>query len=120
MLQLYEMIDENEEVNQMVSSSVERNFLERLEKCMKLIEQYDVKYDEIGVFGSYARLEHTATSDIDLCIVTNERPERKVSGALREEAEELRVDIIFVTPTYLEADDSVFSQQIKKDYRRIR
>lgn len=102
-----------------VSKAVEDNFKKRLESVLRLIQSYHISYLEIGIFGSYARNEYVAASDIDLCIITDHRQGLKVSGSLREEAEELKVDIVWVTPDSFRNSDSNFMTNIRKDYRRI-
>ncbi len=102
-----------------VAKSVEQHFASRLEKCLNLIQEYGITYEEIGVFGSYAREDYLATSDIDICIITEERPERRISGELREEAEELRIDIVYVTREYYENSTEPFARQLRRDYRKV-
>lgn len=102
-----------------VTENVKQDFLQRKEKIIALIQEYNVGYKEVGIFGSFARNDYKATSDIDFCIITEHRPDRRVSGALREDAEILKADIIFVTPVYFETDDSEFAKQLRRDYRRI-
>ena len=63
-----------------------------------MIKSYNITFIEIGVFGSYARNDFKASSDIDFCIITESRPDRRTSGSLREDAELLGADIVYVTP----------------------
>ena len=102
-----------------VSKIVENDFRKRLERVLYLIESYGIRYSEIGVFGSYARNDYVAASDIKLCIITDYRPGLKVSGSLREDAEELNVDIVWITPDSFQNSDSRFMTNIRKDYRRV-
>ena len=102
-----------------VADSVKEWFRKQLQKAVDLIQDYEIEYEEIGVFGSYARNEYKATSDIDLCIITEQKPDRHISGSLREEAELLHVDIVFVTMDYFEHSTEPFAQQLRRDYRRV-
>lgn len=102
-----------------VTEKVNSNFKKRLEYTIEMIKKYKVEYIEIGVFGSYAREEHKSTSDIDVCIIANEKPNRYISGELREEAELQRVDIVFVTKEYFENSIEPFAVQLRRDYRKI-
>lgn len=102
-----------------VTRNVEENFKQREKSVLKLISNYDIHFDGVGIFGSYARGNYKSTSDIDFCIITNNRPSREVSGSLREDAELLGADIIFVTPEYFEHDPSEFAKQLRRDYRRL-
>lgn len=62
---------------------------------------------------------YKATSDIDFCIVTDNRTSRMVSGSLREDAEMLGADIVFVIPAYFAGDTSEFARQLRRDFRRL-
>ena len=99
-----------------VSPAVIKNFKEREEKVLALIKESGILYQMVGVFGSYARGEFKGGSDIDFCIVTNERPARSVSGSLREEADLLGADVIFVTEEYFQEDDTEFARNLRRDF----
>ncbi len=103
----------------MVSKIVEDAFAERLVKVLDLIRSYGIVYEEVGIFGSYARNDYKTTSDIDVCIITMDRPSRKVSGNLRSDAELLKADIIYVTRDYFENDSSLFARNLRRDYRKL-
>ena len=90
-----------------VSPVVENDFKDRLNKCVE-------------IFGSYARNDYKASSDIDFCIIVPEKPERWMMGALREELEMLHADVVFVTPQYFEHDNSKFTQQLRRDYKELK
>lgn len=96
-----------------------KHFEERKQKVLNLIRNADIKYKEIGIFGSYARNEYKATSDIDFCIITDEKPNHYVKGELRCDAEDLGADIIFVSPEYFSNNESAFARALRRDYRRI-
>lgn len=102
-----------------VTKNVEENFLSRKQAVLELIVSYQVQFQEVGIFGSYARDDYKAGSDIDFCIITEERPSRTISGSLREEAELIGADIIFVTPDYFKNDTSNFAVQLRRDFRRL-
>lgn len=102
-----------------VSKEVNEYFTERLAKVLKLIQQYEIDFVQVGIFGSFARGDFKASSDLDICIVTNSRPTRRISGSLREEAEELGVDIIYVTEEFLLGSQTPFGKNLRRDYRRL-
>ncbi len=102
-----------------VGKQLERHFKDRKNKVIDLIKSYNLNFEEIGIFGSYARGEYKSNSDIDFCIITDNRPDRITSGSLREEAELLGADIIYVTRENFEHGDSNFSKQLRRDYRRV-
>ncbi|MBP0063052.1 nucleotidyltransferase domain-containing protein [Anaerobutyricum hallii] len=43
------------------------------------MQSYNLDYEEIGIFGSYARGDYKSTSDIDFCIIVKERPSHYIS-----------------------------------------
>lgn len=102
----------------MCSETLKNHFKEREIKVLELIKEAGFFYEEIGVFGSYARGEYKSTSDIDFCIIVEQKPSRRISGPLREEAELLGADIVFVTREYFETDTSLFAQNLRRDYRK--
>ena len=52
-----------------VSQNIVEMMENRLAKCLNVIESYNLNYEEIGIFGSYARGSYKATSDIDFCVI---------------------------------------------------
>ena len=48
-----------------VSPVVENDFKDRLNKCVDIIKNSSIKYQSFGIFGSYARNDYKASSDID-------------------------------------------------------
>lgn len=102
-----------------ISDAVKNHFSDRLEQAIDLIKQSGIQYIEFGIFGSYARQEYKATSDIDICIIVNDHPDNTVSGLLRTDAEEIKVDIVYVTPSTFKNSDSLFIKNLRRDYRRI-
>lgn len=102
-----------------VTRNVENDFMRRKRAVIQLIKQYGIQFQEVGIFGSYARCCYKSTSDIDFCIITDDRPTRVISGSLREDAELLGADIVFVTPEYFTHDTSEFARQLRRDYRRV-
>lgn len=102
-----------------VIEKVAKAFAEREAKVLDLIQKSGISYEEVGIFGSYARDNYTGRSDIDFCIITDHRPDRRTSGVLREEADMLGADIIYVTRESFEKGDSFFSRNLRRDYRRV-
>lgn len=92
----------------------------RLAKCLTTIEKYNLNYEEIGIFGSFARGTYKSTSDIDFCVIIEERPSMYVSGNLRDDLEELHADLIWVTPDSFKYDDTLFMKNVRRDYRRLK
>lgn len=98
---------------------LKKSFEDRLQKAVQLISSANFQYLKIGIFGSYARGTATGSSDIDIAIIVNERPDRHISGPLREECEILGVDVVFMTMDYFQNDDSLFATEVRKDWREI-
>ena len=103
-----------------VSPIVEADFKDRLTKCTDIIKKSGIKYQSFGIYGSYARNNYKAGSDIDFCIIVSEKPERWMMGALREDLELLNADVVFVTPQYFDCDNSDFMQQLRRDFKEIK
>lgn len=73
----------------LISENARALFAGRLKQVLHLIEHSGIEYEEIGIFGSYARGDCKTTSDIDFLVIVPERPDRCISGELREQANEL-------------------------------
>lgn len=61
-----------------VSDNVLEAFKLRENKVLELIKSYNIVFSEVDVFGSYARNDFKASGDINFCIVTENRPDRKL------------------------------------------
>ena len=103
----------------MVTDNVKKDFECRFRQVLDLIKSYNISCEEIGIFGSYARGDYKGLSDIDFCIITANKPDRRTSGSLREEADLLRADIIYVTREYFDKDNSKFAVNLRRGYRRV-
>ncbi len=102
-----------------MTNYLEEAFANRLQRALEIIKNYDIKYETIGLFGSYARGEYNGRSDIDIALVVNNKPDRVISGCLREECESIGVDIVFITPDYLKNDNSRFAIKLRRDWREL-
>lgn len=98
---------------------VVKNFEDRKTAVLQMIIDSCIPYKEIGIFGSYSRNDYKTRSDIDFCIIVDVKPDRHISGLLREEADMLGADITFVTEDYFKNDISLFASNLRKDYKRI-
>lgn len=102
-----------------VSTLVKEKFQKRLRMFIELLKEYQIEYDEIGIFGSYARGNYKTTSDIDVAIITDNRPDMKTSGSFREEAELLGVDVVYMTRESFEYSNRAFNQRVRKEYVKV-
>lgn len=98
-------------------------FEEQKENVLKLIERYEQEYrlswNDIGIFGSYARNEATGCSDIDFCII-GAKPDPQISGSLREDAEMYNADVIFISKDEFLHGDSLLSKNLRRDIIFVR
>ncbi len=102
-----------------VSEAIKLKFLNIQNEMIKRILEQRFDFIEIGIFGSYAREEYNALSDVDVCVIVKEMPSRYVTGWLRDDAEELGADICFITEEQFENSNTTFMNNLRRDYRRI-
>lgn len=102
-----------------VSDCVRSDFTKREKQVTRLIQNSGIRYTMVGLFGSYARNNYKTTSDLDFCIVCDERPSHTIAGILRDEAELLGADVTIVTTQYFNEDTSEFAKQLRRDFRRV-
>lgn len=100
-----------------------KQFMEKQDRVMKLIDSYADKYNldwpDVCVFGSFARDEATGRSDLDIAIIA-EKPDSIISGNLREEADILGADIVFITKENFLNGTGLLSRTMRRDSRFIR
>ncbi len=81
----------------------------------------DLEMDELWLFGSVARGDYTATSDVDLLVLTSSKQEHKISLKvefleLRNDVDYPNVDIIVRNKSSLQKEnDYLFNKLVKKD-----
>lgn len=102
-----------------VSEAVKAKFLNIQNEMLSRILNQNFDFVEIGIFGSYARNEYNALSDVDICVIVKEMPTRYITGWLRDDAEELGADICFITEEQFKSSDTTFMNNLRRDYRRI-
>lgn len=106
-------------MNQAVAKYLKPYFDKRCEKCLEIIKSYGFKYEEVGVFGSYARGDYKGQSDIDFCMIISEHPDREMSGNMRQDLEDMGAELIYVTRETLETSKRPIYKNIRRDYRRL-
>lgn len=102
-----------------VSDAIKAKFLNIQNEMVSRILKQNFYFVEIGIFGSYARNEYNALSDVDICVIVKEMPTRYITGWLRDDAEELCADICFITEEQFESSETTFMNNLRRDYRRI-
>lgn len=70
---------------------------------------------EIGVYGSYARHESKATSDIDVYALYTLMPHNVQKGELYEEAREIGIDLLLCEYEAFYNTESIFCENVLKD-----
>lgn len=95
----------------------------RKNKVLDLIESYAKEYaqdwKDIGIFASYARGEANGLSDIDICIIA-EKSSSYISGALQEDANVLKADIVFVTKEQFLHSSCTLCQDLRRDIKFVK
>ena len=103
----------------MNTKKVESIFESRLNTGLDIIKNSSIQFEQVGVFGSYARGTHKASSDIDLCFVTKNTPDQKLKAVLRADLDELNIDCTFVSEDSFLNEQSQFFANLRRDYRRV-
>lgn len=104
----------------LLSENAKMLFAERQHQVLRLIENSGIDYEEIGIFGSYARGDCKTTSDIDFLVIVKEQPDRYLSGELREKAAELDADIVYMTRDYFNHNNRLFTSCVRRDYQCLK
>ncbi len=96
-------------------SFLNQNKKEFLQKqIIHLIEKVDT-LEYIVLFGSYARGEERATSDMDVMVVTQTEMNRLLRGELCSQFDENNMDLIFYTLEQFKDSDCLLVQRVKKE-----
>lgn len=103
-----------------MTEALKQHFADRLERAVRLIDSYGITYEEMGIFGSYARGDYTGQSDIDICLIVKEHPSAGYPCSMRCDAEEMGVDVVYVRRGYFTDSNEWFAQNLRKDYKRIK
>lgn len=88
------------------------------EKLHKFVDILINKIDDvvlIVLFGSYARMEQTATSDLDILALTETEVDRSLRGELCSIFDEYCSDLVFYTVDSFERSDCLLVKQIRED-----
>ena len=90
---------------------LESAFNTRCRECLKLIKASGLTYEEVGVYGVYARGEYGISSDIDICVVTSDTLNIQ---SLKQDLEDIGAKLICLPRDVFE-----MNQYIQRDYRRV-
>lgn len=70
---------------------------------------------KIVLFGSYARAEYKASSDLDILVLTKAEVPRELRGELCSIFEENNADLVLYTTSIFENPHALLVQQIRKE-----
>lgn len=89
-----------------------------IKSALDTIKQYVPEYEEIGVFGSVARGLYSASSDVDIYLVTKNNFDKYLKAELTANLEEKGVDIVFLSSNdFIVNRDHLLIKNILKDRR---
>jgi predicted nucleotidyltransferase len=89
-----------------------KSFLQ--ERIQQLLEKLNT-IEYIILFGSYARGEERATSDMDLMVITENEVDRVLRGGLCSKFDEMHMDLIFYTLEKFKSSDCLLVNQVKQE-----
>ena len=92
-------------------------FKDKEEKGLAMIEEAIPEAIEVGLFGSYARDQHTLLSDIDFYVVTPTKLDRHRISELRCNMDEENMDVFFMSKEYYDTSEDIIVKNIKRDRR---
>jgi predicted nucleotidyltransferase len=93
---------------------------EMIHFAIKTIQKYISDYWEMGIFGSVARGVYSASSDVDVYLITEVSVDKHIKAELAADLEEYDVDIVFLTKKDVAINqDHLLVKNILKDRRII-
>lgn len=101
-------------------SAIEKLFISKISNAMNIIDSYNLSYTEYGLFGSVARGDYNASSDLDIVMIFKNLPERAIISKLRLELEEIDCDLAILLVDNFNKPKNAFHKDVRKDYRRIK
>ena len=88
---------------------------QQLHVLIQLILDCKIDCSRIVLFGSYARVEQTAHSDLDILVLTSNEIPREVRGSLCSKFDELNADLIFYQEDIFKNSDKLLVKLIKRE-----
>ena len=86
-----------------------------LQKWIKKLTDEVDSIEYIILFGSHARGEEIATSDLDIMAITKEETERLLRGELCSKFDENNMDLVFYTLEQFRESECLLVQQVKQE-----
>lgn len=104
----------------LVGQRVITYFDEKANNAIHQIQSSNIPYLEVGFIGSYARNEYLVTSDIDILVVLPDDFELSAEASkLRDDLDDVDVDIVYVHKSYFVESQSNFAKHIHEDYIKV-
>mgnify|MGYP004540737809 CR=1 FL=1 len=94
-------------------------FTTSVKDTIKLLVNYALQksnnINKIVLFGSYARAEYKATSDLDILLITEFIEDRFIKGDISSFFEENNADAVFFSEDQFRNSDCLLVQKIKEE-----
>lgn len=88
---------------------------EKLRIMVQLLLNADFDCSKIILFGSYARMEQKAGSDLDILVLTTSDVPREIRGGLCAAFEELGADLIFYKESVFNDSSRLLTQRVREE-----
>ena len=99
--------------------TIKEYFDNKFEQALSIVRRYDLDFYKFGIFGSYSRGDYDASSDIDIVIIFNELPPRRITANLRCDLDDLNVDLAVLLKSSFDNPSSAFTKSVVRDFREI-
>lgn len=100
--------------------SVKDKFVNMLTQAFEIVDKSNIDYVKFGVFGSFARNEFNANSDIDFVLVVTEIPQRLDVALLRSKFDDLGCDIALLLEESFNNPQTAFAKNVVRDFKEIK
>lgn len=87
----------------------------KLRRLVQMVQEYVPGVHKIILFGSYARAEQTAGSDLDLMVLAGEQIPRDIQAGLRADFEDSHADVVFYSEESFAESDCLLARNIRRD-----
>ena len=102
-----------------ISNIDKLSFTTSVKDTIKLLVNYALQksnnINTIVLFGSYARVEYKATSDLDILLITEIVEDRFIKGDISSFFEENNADAVFFSEDQFRDSDCLLSRKIREE-----
>lgn len=99
----------------MVTLDTQKEFEDRFVKGATVIKGSGIDYVAAGIFGSFARGEHSVTSDIDFVLYLDKEPDKLVYYRLKDDLDSIKCDVSLISVDHYYAPANLFQERVKRD-----